>query len=185
MKAANIPNWITLGRFALAPLVVLLLISDELWAGILSAVLIFVAGISDIVDGYLARHWKVETDMGKLLDPVADKVLVVAALIMLVGLGRVHPILIVIIVSREILITGMRAIASSKNLVIPAGLSGKWKTTFQLIAIGALAVHVSVFGLNAHLLGLICLYVSIGFSLYSALDYFRQFMKALNLKMMS
>ena len=82
MSKSNLPNLITLGRFAIAPLVVLLLLTDQLWAGIISAVFITLAGISDVVDGYLARHWKVETDVGKLLDPIADKTLVVAALVM-------------------------------------------------------------------------------------------------------
>lgn len=183
MKGSNLPNLITLSRFAIAPIVILLLITDELWAGILSAILIFIAGMSDIVDGYLARHWKSVTEMGKLLDPVADKVLVVAALIMLVGLGRVHPILVVIIVSREILITGIRAIAGSYNVVISAATSGKYKTTFQMIAIGALSVHETVLGVNAHIVGLLFLYLSIGFSLYSAIEYIRLFLKELNSKL--
>ena len=183
VKGSNLPNLITLSRFAIAPIVILLLITDELWAGILSAILIFIAGMSDIVDGYLARHWKSVTEMGKLLDPVADKVLVVAALIMLVGLGRVHPILVVIIVSREILITGIRAIAGSYNVVISAATSGKYKTTFQMIAIGALSVHETVLGVNAHIVGLLFLYLSIGFSLYSAIEYIRLFLKELNSKL--
>lgn len=184
MRESNIPNLITLGRFAITPLVVLLLLTDQLWAGIVSCVLITIAGMSDIVDGYLARHWKAETNMGKLLDPVSDKVLVVSALIMLVGLGRIHPILVVIIVSREILITGIRAIASSMDLVIPAAMSGKTKTTFQMIAIGALAVHIQVFFINAHILGLFSLYISIGFSIYSAIEYIRFFLKELHLKIL-
>lgn len=180
----NIPNLITLSRFFLAPVVVLCLLVDYFWAGVLTAVLIFIAGMSDIVDGYLARHWKVETDMGKLLDPVADKVLVISALMMLVGLGRVHPILVVIITSREIMVTGIRAIASSKQLIIPASSTGKYKTIFQMIATGSLAVHETVFGfINAHLLGLILLYISIGFSIYSSIEYVRIFLKEFNLKM--
>jgi len=118
MNTSNLPNLLTLLRFVIAPIVVLLLLSDQLWAGILCAVFITIAGVSDIFDGYLARHWKVESDMGKLLDPLADKTVVVGALIMLIGLGRVHPVLVVIIVSREILITGIRAIAATKKLVI-------------------------------------------------------------------
>ena len=183
MSSSNLPNLITLGRFAIAPIVVLLLITDQLWAGVLSAVLIFIAGMSDIVDGYLARHWGAETDMGKLLDPVADKVLVVATLIMLVGLGRIHPLIVVIIVSREILITGIRAIASSKQLIIPAGTAGKYKTIFQMIAIGALAVHETVLGMNAHLLGLFFIYLSLGFSIYSAIEYVKIFLGELKISM--
>ncbi len=180
---SNIPNLITTGRFALVPVVVLLLITDASWAGFLAMVCIVLAGISDVVDGYLARKWGSESDVGKLLDPVADKVLIVAALTMMVGLGRVHPILVVILVSREILITGLRAVASSKNLIIPAAISGKYKTTFQLISIGALALHRPVMGLDAHLVGLISLYISLGFSLYSAVEYVLLFVKELKMKL--
>ena len=180
MSQMNIPNLITILRFVITPMVVLLLLVDQLWSGIIVAVLITIAGISDFLDGYLARYWKIETDVGRLLDPVADKVLVLATLIMLISLGRVHAILVVIIVSREVLITGMRAIASAKNLIIPALAMGKLKTTFQMIAAGALAVHENLFGINAHLLGLICLYLSLFFSIYSAIQYIQSFSHCLH-----
>src|SRR3989338_8218517 len=104
MNVSNVPNLLTLFRFFVTPIVILLLLTDALWAGVLTAVLVSLAGLSDFLDGYLARNWKSETNVGKFLDPLADKVLVVAGLIMLVGLGRVHPILVVIIISREIFI---------------------------------------------------------------------------------
>jgi len=185
MKGSNLPNLITLGRFLIAPIVMLLLLTDQYWAGLLTAFFITIAGVSDIVDGYLARHWKAETDIGKLLDPIADKAVVVTALIMLVGLGRIHPILVVIIVSREIMITGLRAIAASKSLIIPAAQSGKYKNTFQFIGVGALAVHESWGPVNGHLLGLLCIYLSLGFSIYSAIEYVRIFLKELNVKLSS
>src|SRR3990167_945337 len=96
MNVSNIPNLLTLFRFAVTPAIILLLLTDALWAGILTAVFVSLAGLSDFLDGYLARHWKSETNIGKFLDPLADKVLVVSGLIMLVGLGRIHPILVVI-----------------------------------------------------------------------------------------
>ncbi len=183
MSQMNIPNLMTILRFVITPMVVLLLLVDQFWAGVMVAILITIAGISDFLDGYLARYWKIETDVGKLLDPVADKVLVLATLIMLINLDRVHAILVVIIVSREILITGMRAIASAKSLIIPALTMGKLKTTFQMIAAGALAFHETLFGINAHLLGLISLYISLFFSLYSAVQYIDLFLRELSLKM--
>src|SRR3990167_2187425 len=152
MNVSNIPNLLTLFRFAVTPLVILLLLTDAPWAGVVTAILVSLAGLSDFLDGYLARYWKLETNVGKFLDPLADKVLVVAGLIMLVGLGRVHPILVVIIICREIFITGLRAIASSKGIVIAAEKSAKYKTTFQMIAVGALAVHETYLGLNGHLI---------------------------------
>ena len=177
MNVSNVPNLLTLFRFFVTPIVILLLLTDALWAGILTAILVSLAGLSDFLDGYLARNWKSETNVGKFLDPLADKVLVVAGLIMLVGLGRIHPILVVIIISREIFITGLRAIASSKGIIIAAEKSAKYKTTFQMIAVGALAVHVTVLGLNGHLIGLVTLYISLGFSLYSAMEYVRLFFR--------
>jgi len=179
----DLPNLITLGRFLIAPIVMLLLLTDQYWAGLLTAFFIALAGLSDFMDGYLARHWKVESDVGKLLDPIADKVLVVTSLVMLVGLGRLHPILVVIIVSREIMITGLRAIAAVKKLVIPAATSGKFKTTFQFLAIGSLAIHESWGPINGHLLGLLFIYISIGFSIYSAIEYVRLFLSEINLKL--
>ena len=177
MNVSNVPNLLTLFRFFVTPIVILLLLTDALWAGILTAILVSLAGLSDFLDGYLARNWKSETNVGKFLDPLADKVLVVAGLIMLVGLGRIHPILVVIIISREIFITGLRAIASSKGIIIAAEKSAKYKTTFQMIAVGALAVHETVLGLNGHLIGLVTLYISLGFSLYSAMEYVRLFFR--------
>ncbi|MBI2645853.1 MAG: CDP-diacylglycerol--glycerol-3-phosphate 3-phosphatidyltransferase, partial [Deltaproteobacteria bacterium] len=130
MNVSNIPNLLTLFRFVVTPLVILLLLTDAPWAGVVTAVLVSLAGLSDFLDGYLARYLKSETNVGKFLDPLADKVLVVAGLIMLIGLGRIHPILVVIIICREIFITGLRAIASSKGIVIAAEKSAKYKTTF-------------------------------------------------------
>ncbi len=175
MNVSNLPNLLTLFRFLVTPLIILLLLTDAPWAGIVTAVLVSLAGLSDFLDGYLARYWKSETNTGKFLDPLADKVLVVAGLIMLVGLGRVHPILVVIIICREIFITGLRAIASSKGIVMAAEKSAKYKTTFQMIAVGALAVHETYLGLNGHLIGLLTIYISLGFSLYSAIEYVRLF----------
>ncbi|OGP02681.1 MAG: CDP-diacylglycerol--glycerol-3-phosphate 3-phosphatidyltransferase [Deltaproteobacteria bacterium GWA2_38_16] len=176
---SKLPNLITFGRFLLVPIVMILLLTDAPWVGILTATLIFIAGMSDILDGYLARHWKSETNMGKLLDPLVDKTLVMAVLIMMIGLSRVHPVLVVIIVGREIFITGLRAIASSHGLVIGAKTAAKYKTTFQMIAVGGLAIHETYFGINFHLIGLLLLYISLAFSLYSAIEYVELFFKVL------
>ena len=154
----------------------LLLLSDNASLGIITTILISIAGLTDFLDGYLARYWKSETAIGQLLDPLADKTLVIAALIMFVGLGRVHPILVVILIGREIIITGLRAIASSKGTVIGANATAKYKTAFQMIAIGGLALHETYFGMNMHLVGLFFLYLSLGFSIYSAIEYVQFFL---------
>ncbi len=178
MKHSQIPNLVTVARFVMIPLVILLLLDQDPWMGILVAVIMSLAGLSDFLDGYLARLWKSESATGKFLDPLADKLLVTSALIMLVGLERVHPILIVIIICREILINGLRAVASSQGLVIAAKTAAKYKTTFQMMAIGALAIHGEYLSIDFHVLGLIFIYLSLGFSLYSAIEYIYLFYDA-------
>ncbi|OGQ15015.1 MAG: CDP-diacylglycerol--glycerol-3-phosphate 3-phosphatidyltransferase [Deltaproteobacteria bacterium RIFCSPHIGHO2_02_FULL_40_11] len=175
LKSVTLPTLITLSRFAVIPLIMLLLLSSSGWTGLLAGILITLAGITDFMDGYLARYYKVETDLGKFLDPLADKVLVVSALIMLSALSRVHAILVVIIVCREIFITGLRAIASNEGIVIAASQLGKYKTFLQICAIVGLSVHETYFGFNFQAVGLILIYISLGFSLYSAYEYVKLF----------
>lgn len=177
MSGNNLPNLLTLGRFFTVPIVMFLLLTDAPWAGLLTAFLVALAGLSDYLDGYFARYYKSETDLGKFLDPLVDKILITACLIMMVGLERVHPILVVIVICREMFITGLRAIASSEGLVIAAITSAKYKTTFQMIAVGGLAIHEVYFGIDFHVLGLFFFYISLGLSLYSAIEYVQHFFR--------
>src|SRR5436190_23171203 len=117
------------------PLVVVTLFPGSPRAGFLSGVFFGIAGITDYLDGYYARSRKAVTILGKLLDPLADKFLVVSSLIMLMHLGRIHPAIVIALVCREIAITGLRAIASAEGIVIAASNLAKWKTVTQMSAI--------------------------------------------------
>lgn len=138
----NIPNLLTLFRIFLVPVVVVVLLTEfqfERWFFMkreLLAVVIFVtAALTDILDGYLARKKKQVTALGQLLDPIADKLLVVSVLISLVELRLVPAWLAVVIIGREFSVTGLRMVAALKGVVIPAGQVGKWKMVLEIIAI--------------------------------------------------
>lgn len=138
----NVPNLLTLFRIFLVPFVVVVLLTEfkfERWFFLkreLLAVFLFVtASVTDILDGYLARKKKQVTTLGMLLDPIADKLLVVSVLISLVELRLVPAWLTVIIVGREFSVTGLRMVAALKNVVVPAGQLGKWKMVLEIIAI--------------------------------------------------
>jgi CDP-diacylglycerol--glycerol-3-phosphate 3-phosphatidyltransferase len=161
-----------------APVVVgLLFLRDPQW-DIVAAIAFAVASITDYFDGYLARAHKIETIYGKLMDPLADKFLVISALIMLQELGRIHPIVVILLICREMAITGLRALASAEGVVIAASGSAKWKTATQMVAI-PLVMAQSLFGLPLFTVGMVLLYVSLGISLWSAIDYLAGFFRGL------
>jgi CDP-diacylglycerol---glycerol-3-phosphate 3-phosphatidyltransferase len=167
----QLPNMITWGRIAFIPLVVICLTYDSPTAGFWAAVFFGLASISDFFDGYFARSFQVETMMGKFLDPVADKLLVTAALIMLIPLGRVPAILVLLILSRDILINGLRAVAAGSKMIIAASWTAKWKTGNQMGAVPCLMLNRSLFGLNLLIAGQVLLWISLLLSVISAIDY--------------
>lgn len=185
----NLPNILTYIRVAAIPLVMLLI-----WRGaprdcVVAAWVYSFATITDFFDGWLARRMGLVTVIGKFLDPLADKLMVMGMLVMLVALNRVPGWLVVLILAREMTINGLRAIASSEGLVIPAGQAGKYKTALQMIAVMFLVVHfpytVWFFGLypftvDFHVVGMWVLGGSVWFSMVSAVVYFRDFFRALD-----
>ncbi|MDR1730718.1 MAG: CDP-diacylglycerol--glycerol-3-phosphate 3-phosphatidyltransferase [Synergistaceae bacterium] len=150
MKSLNLPNTLSLVRVFLAPLVLLFLtlriktpfpflsflgaerpsLGDALAAGVF-----IVAALTDSLDGYIARRHKLVTTLGKFIDPLADKVLVIAAMVALVELQRIPAWIVVVIITREFVVTGLRLVASAEGVVIAASRGGKIKTVFQIIAI--------------------------------------------------
>ena len=149
------------------------------------------ATVTDYLDGWLARRQGLVTVMGKFLDPLADKLMVMAMLIMLVALSRVPALLVVVILAREMTINGLRSIAASEGLMIPAGELGKLKTALQMIGVMCLLVHypytVYFFGLyegvvDFNNVGLIVMWASVVYSLLSGFVYFRDFFRALHVK---
>ncbi len=130
---ARLPNGLSLARLIATPLIVLLLLAAPTQS-IPAAVLFSLASITDYLDGYLARRWKVVSQFGVFCDLVADKLLVSATLIALIGIGRVASWVVIVIVGRELLVSGLRAWAAAQGVVIPAGIWGKGKTLVTLIA---------------------------------------------------
>src|SRR5579859_4210011 len=147
----NIPNALSLGRMVATVLIFVLVLVDVPWAFLLATVLFVLASITDFLDGYLARRFKLVSPLGVFLDLTADKIFVVAILVALVQVSLVPAWIVVIIVTREFLVTGLRSMAAAKGKVIPAGIWGKQKTLITMIA---LALLLLAKGLGAHLLSL-------------------------------
>lgn len=178
----NIPNSLTIARIFFVPLLVALLVQERTvfyWKGsavsheIVALVIFWLAAATDLLDGYLARRWKQVTTIGMLLDPIADKLLVSAALISLVQVGAVPGWLVVLLVGREFAVSGLRSIAASEGYTIRASELGKTKTFFQVVAISLLmlAIHHKEYSAWARL----SLYIVVVFSLWSAISYFAKF----------
>jgi len=185
-EALNLPNAITLIRMAMIPVILWFTYYESRRASFIAAMLFAVIGATDFLDGWVARQRGLVTVIGKFLDPLADKLVVMAALVMLVHLGRVAAWVVIVIMGREFIVSGLRTIAMSEGIVISAGQEGKVKTIFQLIGITFLLLHYTYpidFGLttveyDANKVGTVLLYLSMVFSVWSAWVYFSDFLKA-------
>lgn len=173
----NLPNTLSFIRISAIPLILVLAAQGGKMWGLASAVVFALASITDFLDGYLARSRGQVTDLGRFLDPMADKLIVSATLIMLVQLGRCPAWVAFVIIGREIAVTGLRAAAaaSAGNVVISAGWWGKIKVGFQIPAIICLLLYYPYYGLDMALLGTICLYIALVLTLWSGWVYFRQY----------
>ncbi len=175
------PNRLSLVRILLVPLVVgCLWIRDPLW-DFIGAIFFGIAGLTDYLDGYLARKHQVETVYGKLLDPLADKFLVICSYIILQDLGRINAFVVMILVCRELTITGLRALASAEGVIVSASTGGKWKTATQMAAIPMLMLH-RPFEIPFDVMGMVLTYISLLLSLGSAKDYIVEFFAKLRLR---
>lgn len=181
----NLPNLITMGRTLLIPGVLLLMDNFSPLRSFLACLLYMVAAAGDFLDGYLARTRGQITVLGKFLDPLADKLMVTAVLVYMVALGRVPAWLVVLLIGRDLAITGLRSIASAEGLVIAASEGGKLKTAFQFIGIILLLIYfrypllgTSLPPIDFHVAGLYVLYISLAMSLLSAWGYVRLFVRA-------
>lgn len=185
----NLPIILTLGRIAAIPVLVVLLLFDSREVGFWAAVVFALAAITDWLDGWLARKWEIVTVLGKFLDPLADKLIVMAALIMLIPLGRVPAWAVFLILAREMVITGLRSIASSEGIVIAASDLGKYKTIFQMTAILGLLLHYDyywffgvrweILHVNMHHFGIFFFYVAFVMTMWSGGDYLVKFFKVI------
>jgi len=183
----NPPNIVTLFRIACIPLMVVILLSPSREAGFWAAAVFALASASDWLDGYLARRMGIVTVFGKFLDPIADKLLVTAALVMILPFNRVPAWIVLLILTREIVITGLRSIASSEGIVIQASDLGKYKTIFQITAVIGLLLHYEYrwfFGVDHPLLtvsmhnaGMFFLWIALVLTVWSGVDYLVKFIK--------
>ena len=172
-EPANLPNLLTLSRILSVPLIIILLYSGNRWLNLFTALLITVAAITDGLDGYMARKYGFESDLGKLLDPLADKILILSTMVMLVYLHRAPAWIVCLILCRETAITGLRAMAADRGQVIGASAMAKYKTTFQIIAIVALVIHYPFLGANAHAVGIFFLWIAFVYTMWTGYNYFR------------
>jgi len=171
---ANLPNALTLLRIAAIPMIVWLLHRPTRAGSLAAFFIFFVASITDFFDGYLARRYGLITPLGKLLDPLADKLLIVSALLMIAVGSRVPTFpawLLVIIIGRELAVTGLRSIAASEGIVLAAEGTGKLKMTLQIVGVHCLILHDRYFGINFYDVGMITIFVATVLAVWSAVDY--------------
>lgn len=187
----NIPNRITISRILLIPIFMVLMLVDFNWGEMtlfgatmpvshfVGALVFIFASLTDWVDGFYARKYNLVTTFGKFLDPLADKLLVSAALIILVELEFAASWIVIIIISREFAVTGLRLVLAGEGEVVAAGGLGKIKTTAQILAISSLLLYNTIFTLVNIPFGDIMLYIALIFTVWSGWDYFYANRKAL------
>lgn len=180
----NLPNKITISRIFLIPLFLIVLTFNFDWGEInignnelpvsqlVGGLIFIIASITDWLDGYIARKYNLITNMGKFLDPLADKLLVSAAFIMLIELQIAPAWIIIVIISREFAITGFRLVASGEGVVLAASSMGKLKTVSQILAVILLMLNNFPFSYTNIPVDMIMLYIALIFTVWSGLDYF-------------
>ncbi|MGD8740600.1 MAG: CDP-diacylglycerol--glycerol-3-phosphate 3-phosphatidyltransferase [Desulfobacterales bacterium] len=166
------PNQLTLFRIAAVPIIIILLLFPNRICTFIAALLFSAAAITDYLDGFLARKRGQVTTLGKVMDPVADKLLVSSAFIMLASLGWVPAWIACIIIGRELAVTGLRNIIAEKGEDLSASNLGKYKTGFQIAAIIPLMIHYPFWGLKVQIIGTLFLWGALVFTIWSGADYF-------------
>lgn len=169
----NLPTIITLSRIILIPFFIIVA-PDRPFLG---ALIFGIASITDFLDGYVARKTGQVTKFGIVLDPIADKFLVISALILLVDMARLPAWIAIIIIVREFLVTGLRAVALSKDIVISAEIGGKLKTSSQIVAILCLIIGMDVFGVDLYDVGIVFIWIALILSIVSGVQYTISFWK--------
>ena len=177
-KVWNLPNILTYGRIAAVPVVAGLLMWGGNGARFTALIIFIAAAISDFFDGYLARKWQMHTSLGRMLDPIADKVLVAVVLLVLSADGILfggHIWAAIIILSREVLVSGLREYLGELQVSLPVTKIAKWKTTVQLVAVGFLIAGPAGDTVLPHVTdaGIALLWIAAGLTLYTGYDYFR------------
>ena len=172
-KIFNVPNTLSLVRVFLAPVVLLFLslrieqpipfLPDVSWGEALAAAVFIIASITDFFDGYIARRDKLVTNLGKFIDPLADKVLVISAMLALIELNRLPAWIVMVIITREFVVTGLRLVAAAEGVVIAASKGGKLKTVCQIIALIMLILNIPY--------GMAVMWLAMILTVWSGMDY--------------
>ena len=171
----NLPNTITMLRIGVIPVLFGLLFSPGPAMSLVITILFIGAALTDLLDGYIARRFEIVTTMGKFLDPIADKLIVTTAMILMIPIGRIPAWIVAVIIIRDFAVDGIRHIASSDGIVIQASPLGKRKTLCQIFAVSALMIHYPFIGADAHTIGMIILYIALILTVTSGIDYFLKF----------
>jgi CDP-diacylglycerol--glycerol-3-phosphate 3-phosphatidyltransferase len=182
VKIINIPNLLSLSRILSVPVFILLMLEPNPVRALAAGVVFSLASATDWLDGYLARKWGQVTKVGKLLDPIADKILIMAALVTLVEIRSdvVHSWMAIVLIGREFAVTGLRAIASSEGIIIPAETVGKYKVGAQITTVLSLLLYQYWDQEWMRQLGWFALWVAMILAVYSAVQYFRTYWKKLH-----
>jgi cardiolipin synthase (CMP-forming) len=177
----NLPNLLTVSRILVIPPMVAAFYLDKNWANIIGCALFVGASLTDFFDGYLARSWSQQSDIGRFLDPVADKLLVAAAILMLVAFDRLHGFQVLaalVILCREILVSGLREFLAELRVGVPVSKLAKWKTGIQMTAIALLLLgETGPTWLGAETVGAALLWIAAGLTLITGYDYLRDGLK--------
>jgi len=165
-------NKITIIRILLIPVLIVFLTIDIPYHMEIALFVFVIASLTDKLDGYIARKYNLITDLGKFLDPLADKLLVSAALLMFIQLGKIDAWIVFIVLAREFAVTGLRAVAANKNIVIAASQLGKIKTTIQIITIIIILLNNFPFNLVGLHMDSVMVYLTLIITIVSGIDYF-------------
>jgi CDP-diacylglycerol--glycerol-3-phosphate 3-phosphatidyltransferase len=173
----NLPIGLTITRIVAAPFLILFLISSSRVHALIGAAIFMLAAFTDWLDGVLARRRNEVTTLGTLLDPIADKLLVAAALVSLLTIDKIEGWVVVIIIGRELAVTGLRTVAASVGIIVPASRLAKWKTVSQYVAVTMLIVEKGFEAHDFHVAATAVLWVALGLTIVSAVDYFYRFFR--------
>jgi len=184
----QLPMIATTARLLVAPIIFIVLFNPSPWANWWAAGLFILGSLTDWLDGYWARRYDAHTNMGKFMDPIADKILVLSVLIILLHRGRIDPIAPALLLSRDIFIGGIRSVAAADQIVIAAKTTGKWKAALQMIAVPCLfldsqdwplaSAQIAGHIISLHTVGVAVLWLSVVLSLISGYDYTVGYFKA-------
>lgn len=176
----NLANKLTISRICLVPLFLLMFYLPIENSSLYAAIIFIIASITDTLDGYVARKYDLISNFGKFIDPIADKLLVTSAFIILVQIGKMDAIIAIIMISREFIISGFRLVAAVEGIVIAAAWLGKIKTVLQIIAIVAMLLADTIYAPIGEPLAYAVMILAMMFSILSAIEYFMKNKQVLN-----